>query len=129
MKELGAELMRLMETGVAAAGLFAPDVLLDFTPPQWRLQARGAGQVVESRRRLHPQPGTVPRYRIDATAHGFVIEWEERWQQDGQTMYCREMARADVVDGAITELSVYCTGDWDEQTQARHARDVRLLRP
>ena len=43
--------------------------------------------------------------------------------------YSREMARADVVDGAISAVSVYCTGDWDEALQARHAREVALLRP
>ena len=39
------------------------------------------------------------------------------------------MFRADVADGAISALSVYCTGDWDEATVARHGREVTLARP
>jgi hypothetical protein len=39
------------------------------------------------------------------------------------------MMRAEVRDGAIAELSVYCTGDWNEALVARHAREVRLIRP
>ncbi len=31
--------------------------------------------------------------------------------------------------GAVAELAVYCTGDWDEARQREHARTVTLLRP
>ena len=41
----------------------------------------------------------------------------------------REMARADVEDGSISELSVYCTGDWDTERVAEHQAAVSLLRP
>ena len=43
--------------------------------------------------------------------------------------YCRELFRADVPGGAICQLSVYCTGDWDRALVARHAEAVSLLRP
>jgi len=39
------------------------------------------------------------------------------------------MARADVEDGSISELSVYCTGDWDTERVAEHQAAVSLLRP
>ncbi len=58
-----------------------------------------------------------------------MIEFEETWTAGGEQWYCREMARADVSDGVITELSVYCTGDWDAAQQSRHAQEVTLLRP
>ena len=44
-------------------------------------------------------------------------------------MYAREMMRVEVADGAIAELTVYCTGDWDEARQAEHAAAVTLIRP
>ncbi|MFD0637224.1 hypothetical protein ACFQ9X_42305 [Catenulispora yoronensis] len=71
----------------------------------------------------------MPRSRLDATATGFVLEVEERWEQDGESWYCRELFRADVSDGAIAELSVYCTGDWDRARVAEHAAAVHLLKP
>jgi hypothetical protein len=58
--------------------------------------------------------------RVDPTDRGFVIEFEERWEDQGQRWYAREMIRADVVGATIVELSVYCTGDWDERRQALH---------
>jgi hypothetical protein len=67
--------------------------------------------------------------RVEPTGHGFTIEFEERWEDEaGQRWYCREMIRADVKGGGITEMSVYCTGDWDEATQREHAEAVRLIR-
>jgi hypothetical protein len=128
-RELAGKFITLLETGKAPAGLFTPDVFVDFTMPQWRLQAQGEGDVVGMRRQGHPGPGRVPRSRFDATATGFVLEVEEQWEQDGESWYCRELFRADVTGGSISQLSVYCTGDWDAERVARHAATVPLLRP
>ncbi|HTR94803.1 MAG TPA: hypothetical protein VMI73_23990 [Trebonia sp.] len=126
---LAGKLVTFLETGTAPDGLFAPDVFIDFTLPQWRLQARGAVDAVGMRLAGHPGPGRVPRSRFDATATGFVLEVEEEWEADGQSWYCRELFRADVAAGSIIELAVYCTGDWDAAQVARHAAAVTLLRP
>ena len=117
-----------LESGAVADDLVASDCLLDLSLPQWRLQAGTAADLVGIRRASHPVPGRVRVERVDRTEHGFVIAFEERWE-DGQHWYCREQARADVSDGRITELAVYCTGDWDEAVQQRHAAEVRLVRP
>jgi hypothetical protein len=127
--ELAGKLIAFMETGELPDGTFTPDVFCDFTMPQWRLQAQGSADVVALRLAGHPGPGQIPRSRLDATETGFVIEVEERWEDDGGVWYCRELLRADVADGAICELSVYCTGDWDADLVARHAKTVHLIRP
>lgn len=126
---VAAALRSYLESGVAAPGLFSDDVFCDFTYPLGRVQALGRPGVLALRRRGHPLPGEVPRWRVDATPTGFVLEFEERWQQDGQSWYSREMLRADLRGDAICALSVYCTGDWDEPRQARHREAVRLIRP
>lgn len=126
---IARRLVTFLETGAATPGLFTADVFCDFTSPLWRRQAQGREAVAALRRQSHPAPGTVPRWRCDPTPSGFVMEFEERWTDDADDWYCREMARADVTDGAISSLSVYCTGDWDTERRERHAREVRLLRP
>jgi hypothetical protein len=128
-RDLAGKFVAFLETGTAPDGLFAPDVFCDFTLPQWRLQARGAEDVRALRRAGHPWAGRVPRSRFDATTTGFVLEAEEEWEHDGQSWYCRELFRADIAAGLISELAVYCTGDWDAAQVARHAADVTLLRP
>ena len=127
-RELAGKFVTFLETGTPPEGLFRPSVFLDFTMPLWREQAEGIEDAVALRKRGHPAPGTVSRSRFDSTATGFVLEVEEQWNQDGQSWYCREMFWADVSDGSISALSVYCTGDWDAELVRRHARSVRLLR-
>ena len=71
----------------------------------------------------------MTRWRADPMPGGFVFEFEERWNSEDQQWYAREMMRVEVADGAIAELTVYCTGDWDEARQAEHAAAVTLIRP
>jgi hypothetical protein len=121
-------LVAFLETGRAASGLFAPGVFVDFTMPTWRLQTQGVADAVALRRAGHPQPGRVVRSRFDPTPTGFVLEVEEVWADVGEQWYCRELFRADVGPEGITELAVYCTGDWDGARRAQHAREVALIR-
>jgi hypothetical protein len=128
-RQLADRFISFLETGDSPEGLWTPDVFCDFTMPQWRLQAQGIEETTALRKHGHPGPGRVPRSRFDATSTGFVLELEEEWEQDGESWYCRELFRADVSDGAISQLSVYCTGDWDRALRARHAATVQLIRP
>lgn len=122
------KLVRYLETGSAPQGLFAPDVFADLTVPLWRVQAADARGLLALRADFHPCPGKVRVERVEATEHGFLLEFEERWRDGGQDWYSREMLRADLRDELITELSVYCTGDWDEERRSQHASTVCLIR-
>lgn len=128
-RQLAGQFLEFLETGIAADGLFAPDLFTDFTIPTWRLQVGTAEGSIDLRRAGHPMVGKVAWSRLDLTERGFVLEVEEVWQDRGDDWYCREMFRADVVDGSIAELSVYCTGDWDSARVAEHRAAVTLIRP
>ena len=123
------QLIHFLETNEVPDGLFAADMFCDFTMPTWRLQASGAADSVAMRLAGHPGPGKVPRWRFDPTPTGFVLELEEAWESGGEYWTCRELFRADISDDGITELSVYCTGDWDAARRAEHAAAVTLIRP
>jgi hypothetical protein len=126
---LAGKIITFFETNDPPDGLFADDLFLDFTAPLWRQQAGTREDAVALRRAGHPGLGRVARSRVDVTATGFVMEFEEVWDEDGDHWYAREMIRADVVDGRVAELSVYCTGDWNSALVAQHAEQVRLIRP
>jgi hypothetical protein len=126
---VAAELRAYLESGSAPPSLFTDDVFCDFTFPLGRAQASGRADTLALRRHGHPSPGVLPRWRVDAIATGFVLEFEERWQHEGQSWYSREMLRAELRGTAICALSVYCTGDWDEQRQRRHRDTVVLIKP
>jgi len=124
-----ANLIRFLETGSISDGLLAPDVFADLSLPHWRVQTATAEDIVAERVAGHPFPGHVRVERVEQTDHGFTIEFEERWDNEGQRWYCREMIRADVVGDTIVEMSIFCTGDWDEARQREHAQAVQLIRP
>jgi len=126
---VATRLVEFLRTGAAPDGLFAADMFCDLTIPTWRLQADDAAGAIGLRSMGHPWPGEVTTRRLDPIPGGFLIEVEERWLDGGDAWYCRELIRADVRDGAIVELSVYCTGDWDSARVAEHAAAVTLIRP
>jgi hypothetical protein len=128
--ETAARFVAWLRTGGDPGNLFAPDVFGDVTLPHWRLQADNAADLVAIRATGHPWPGRVRVERLEPTPRGWVMQLEERWiDEHGRSWYCREMFRADVTNGAITDFAVYCTGDWDEAAVLRHEGEVRLLRP
>lgn len=129
IRALTDKMIVFLETGTPPDGLFRPDAFMDISMPTWRIQADDLEGLVQVRKAGHPGPSTVTRWRSDPTDKGFVFEFEERWNSGGQDWYAREMLRLDVVDGAVAELTVYCTGDWDEARQREHAAAVALIRP
>jgi hypothetical protein len=126
---LAETLVRWLETGDRPDDLFAEGLFLDLSLPQWRLQEASADRAFGIREGEHPYPGRVRVEGLDQTARGFLLQFEERWEAEGQEWYCREMMHCVVADGRISELIVYCTGDWDAEVQRRHAGQVRLFRP
>lgn len=125
---LAETLVRWLESGVRPDDLFADDVFCDLSLPQWRVQAVGAAPVFEIRADGHPGPGRVRIEALDPTSRGFLIQFEERWDAQGQSWYCREMIHCVVLADRIVELFVYCTGDWNADAQRRHAEQVHLVR-
>jgi hypothetical protein len=122
-------LVAFLETG-GSEGLFAPDLFADLTLPQWRIQVQGAEQMIAAKTRLHPPAGRTRVEKVLVADRGYVLKVEERWEDAGGRWYCREAFLCDLDDeGRIAELSVYCTGDWDEAAVIRHAEAVTLLRP
>jgi hypothetical protein len=129
MRDLAEAFVTWLETGVRPDDLFAPGVFCDLTVPHWRLQAEGLDAVLRLREEPHPYPGSVRVEALDRTSRGFLLQFEERWEAEGQQWYCRELIHCVVTDGWISELTISCTGDWDEARQQVHSEQVRLLRP
>jgi hypothetical protein len=126
---LAEALIVFLETNAAPEGLFAPDVFCDYIPPLWRLQASGRDQAIALRLAGHPWPGRVTRWRFDPIPTGFVLEFDEEWDASGDSWSAHELARCDVGEQGITQISVYCTGDWSSARRAEHAAAVTVLRP
>jgi hypothetical protein len=126
--DLAQQFVTWLETGVRRGAMFADDVFADLSLPHWRLQAQGAESAFHLREDSHPYQGEVRVEALDRTSRGFLLKFEERWQVDGASWYSRELIHCIVADDRISELAIYCTGDWDQAVQQRHAEQVQLLR-
>jgi hypothetical protein len=127
---VAARFVRWLESGEGAGEVFAPDVFGDVTLPHWRVQTATAADLIAVRAHGHPHRGRVRVERLEPTPRGWTMQIEERWTDEvGAPWYCREMFRADLAGGRISDIAIYCCGDWDEALVRRHEADVRLLRP
>jgi hypothetical protein len=118
-----------LESGVRPIRLFDADVFADLSLPHWRVQATGPDEIFAIRETDHHGQGRVRVEHLDRTARGFLLQFEERWVANGQHWYAGELIHAVAEEALITELIIYCTGDWDERAQRRHAAKVQLARP
>jgi ketosteroid isomerase-like protein len=63
------------------------------------------------------------------TVTGFVTEMVGRHEEDGELMTDRKILLCEVRAGRISEMTIYCSGDWDAELRARHAAETTLVRP
>ncbi len=127
---LSAAFHRCFSDFDAADGLFAPDAFYDLLPPEWRFQLQGPGEVFATQlRAIAEGPVSVEILRTIPTASGFVTEHVETQETPRGRMQARRLHLCEVRDGAITAVTTYCNGGWDDELRARHAAEAPMLRP
>jgi hypothetical protein len=112
-----------------ASDVLADDVFLDGHPPLWRFQLRGRDSFDAWIKSFMPDGADTVVVRAIPTVTGFVTEFTGGHHEDGELMTDRKILLAEVRGGCITELTVYCSGDWNAELRARHAVETELIRP
>jgi ketosteroid isomerase-like protein len=126
-QELSERLADVFRTA-QATDVLADDVFLDGNPPLWRFQLQGRDTFDAWIKSFMPDGADTRVVRTIPTVTGFVTEFTGRHDQDGLEITDRKILLAEVRDGRITELTVYCSGDWDADLRARHAAETQLIR-
>ena len=109
--------------------VLAHDIFLDGHPPLWRFQLQGRDTFAAWLKGYSPEGVPTTVVRTIPTVTGFVTEFTGRHDEDGEEITDRKILLAEVRDGQIAELTVYCSGDWDGELRARHAAETELIRP
>jgi hypothetical protein len=125
LSEALADVFRTAEVG----DVFTDDVLLDGHPPFWRFQLQGLDSFAAWLRGYavgRPRVGVV---RTIPTAEGFVTEHYSEHDEHGQMMSSRKVLVCTVRAGRVSEMTVFCSGDWDAELRARHATESPMVRP
>lgn len=110
--------------------VFTPDGLYDANVPSWRFQHQGPEAIAEHVRRSAPQRDVrVTVRRSSPTLAGWVAEIEFTYTNaDGVKGDYRALLNAELTGGKISELTLYCTGMWTDETRALHAAEAPMVR-
>ena len=125
LSERLADVFRTAEVG----DVFTDDLFLDGHPPLWRFQLQGRDTFAAWLKDYSPDGCETTVVRTIPTVTGFVTEFVGRHDEDGKEMTDRKILLCEVRDGRVAELTVYCSGDWDEELRARHAAEAPIIRP
>jgi hypothetical protein len=128
MERLSARLHDVFTTFEAGDDAFTPDVFCDLNMPEWRFQLQGRDAFAAQLARISRGPSRMEVLRTVPTASGFVVEHVEHEDVDGEDHSSRRLILCEVVRGRIAEVTVYCTGEWDDELRARHAAEAPMIR-
>jgi hypothetical protein len=127
-QELSERLADVFRTADADVVL-ADDVFLDGHPPLWRFQLQGRDAFNAWIKGFTPGGFDTTVVRTIPTATGFVTEFTSHHHDNGEDITDRKILLAEVHGDRITELTIYCSGDWNAELRARHAAETELIRP
>ena len=125
LSERLADVFRTADVGE----VFTEDLFLDGHPPFWRFQLEGRDAFADWLRGYSPDGADVTVVRTVPTVVGFVTEMVGEHLEDGAVMTDRKILLCEVRDRRIAELTIFCSGDWDDELRTRHAAETTLLRP
>jgi hypothetical protein len=109
--------------------VFTDDLFLDGHPPFWRFQLQGVDVFASWLTGYCKHGVETTVVRTVPTESGFVTEFTGRHDENGEQMTDRKILLCEVRDGRISEMTIYCSGDWDAELRRRHAAETTILRP
>ena len=127
-QELSERLADVFRTA-HAGDVLTDDVFLDGNPPLWRFHVQGRDAFNTWIKGFMPQGADTTVVRTIPTVSGFVTEFVDRHEENGEAITSRKILLCEVRGGRISELTVYCSGDWNAELRARHATETELIRP
>ena len=112
------------------ADLFTSDFFLDGHPPFWRFQIQGLAEFATWLGAYVAHRPEVTVLRTVTTEDGFLAEHlTSETVPDRGLLTARRLHVCTVRAGRISEMTVFCSGDWDEPLRRRHAAEAPILRP
>jgi ketosteroid isomerase-like protein len=127
-QELSERLADVFRTG-NVNDVLADDMFLDGHPPLWRFQLQGLDAFSAWLAGYTPDGAETTVVRTIPTATGFVSEFVGHHDENGNDLTDRKILLCEVRGGQVSELTVYCSGDWDAELRARHAAEAPIIRP
>ncbi len=128
VEQLSDALAEAFRTG-AIGDLFTADFFLDGHPPFWWFQIQGLEAFSDWLEGYVAHGPEVSVIRTTTTEDGFLAEHlVSETLPDRGLITGRRVHICTVRAGQLSEMTVYCSGDWDEALRERHAAEAPVLR-
>jgi hypothetical protein len=128
----GDRFRKLLETADRSAieDLYAADALLDVNVPTWRFQRKGIEDIAAQYAEWMAEGAFhVGALREFVGPWGSVIENDQREQVDGADAYSRQIHLLMADGDKVVRHVMYCTGQWDAETEARQKAEAPMIEP
>ena len=96
--------------GFADADVFAEDAVGDSTPPNWRLQIRGAAELRAQYAKWFDYPAQMVELRRTPLPDGELLEYTRTWTEKGVPHRGHHIHRFTVAGDRIVEDAHWCGG-------------------
>jgi hypothetical protein len=96
--------------GFADTEIFAEDAVGDSTPPNWRLQIRGVGELRAQYAKWFDYPAEIVELRRTPLPDGELLEYTRAWTEKGVPHRGHHIHRFTVAGDRIVEDAHWCGG-------------------
>lgn len=100
--------------GFAETEVFADDAVSDTTPPNWRLQMRGAAALRAQYAKWFDRPAELTELWRTPLPDGELLEYTRAWTQDGVAHRGHHIHRLTIAANRVVEDAHWCGGRWPE---------------
>lgn len=119
-------LLDAIEAGTPPApGIFAADVTLDATVPNWRFTVRGEEAVRDQLGGWYRDPGHFEELRRTPLPDGELVEFTLAWEEGGVPHAGHQAHVLRLESGRISADTVFCGGRWPASLLAEMAEAER----
>jgi hypothetical protein len=119
--------LEAIETGTAPAqDLFAEDVVLDATIPNWRFRRIGPARVAGQFEAWFQQPGTFDAMERTSLPDGELVRFELSWMENSAPFACHQTHRITVDHDRIVGVTLFCGGRWPAALLAEMEEALRV---
>lgn len=128
---VGAFLKAVEAAAIEEIDVYAEDVVLDATVPNWRFKTEGGDAIKTQYAKWFSQPMTFVELRRLPVPDGEFVAYELEWVEEGVRQRVHHAHHIVVHDGKITSDTVWCGGPRPEETllaemeAARRERQAR----
>ncbi len=101
-----------IEAGSIPHDVFADDVVLDATVPNWRFDVRGRGAVQDQLAKWFADPGRFQAIQRTPLPDGELVEFTLVWTEGGIEHTCHQAHIIRTRGNSVSTDTMFCGGRW-----------------